>query len=70
MSEYRYPKGSVLYRNLQRSFPLIRSGRGSYLYDINGKKYLDGSGGAAVVNIGYGVREVASALSRQAQDAA
>ena len=70
MSEYRYPQGSVLYRNLHRSFPLIRAGRGSYLYDINGKKYLDGSGGAAVVNIGHGVKEVAEALSRQAGKAA
>jgi len=70
MSEYRYPQGSVLYRNLHRSFPLIRAGRGSTLYDINGKKYLDGSGGAAVVNIGHGVKEVAAALSRQAAKAA
>ena len=70
MSEYRYPQGSVLYRNLHRSFPLIKAGRGSYLYDINGKKYLDGSGGAAVVNIGHGVKEVAEALSRQAGKAA
>jgi len=70
MSEYRYPKGAVLYRNLQRSFPLIRAGRGIYLYDSNGKKYLDGSGGAAVVNIGHGVKEVAAALSRQAGKAA
>jgi len=70
MSEYRYPEGSVLYRNLHRSFPLIKSGRGSFLYDSSGKKYLDGSGGAAVVNIGHGVREVAAALSRQARDAA
>lgn len=70
MSEYRYPQGSVLYRNLHRSFPLIRAGRGSYLYDVTGKKYLDGSGGAAVVNIGHGVRDVAAALSRQAGRAA
>jgi adenosylmethionine-8-amino-7-oxononanoate aminotransferase len=70
MSEYRYPQGFVLYRNLHRSFPLIKAGRGSTLYDINGKKYLDGSGGAAVVNVGHGVKEVAEALSRQAGKAA
>ncbi len=70
MSEYRFPQGSVLYRNFHKSFPLIRAGRGSYLYDVNGKKYLDGSGGAAVVNIGHGVKEVAAALSRQAGKAA
>jgi len=70
MTEYRYPQGSVLYRNLHKSFPLIKSGRGCYLYDINGKRYLDGSGGAAVVNIGHGVTEVAAALTRQAGKAA
>jgi adenosylmethionine-8-amino-7-oxononanoate aminotransferase len=70
MFEYRYPNGSVLYRNLHRSFPLIKFGRGCYLYDVNGRKYLDGSGGAAVVNIGHGVKEVAAALSSQAGKAA
>jgi adenosylmethionine-8-amino-7-oxononanoate aminotransferase len=64
--EYRYPLGNVLYRNLQRSFPLIKYGRGAYLYDLKGKKFLDGSGGAAVVNIGHGVREVVEAMSAQA----
>jgi len=70
MTEYRFPQGSVLYRNLHKSFPLIKSGRGVFLYDIKGKKYLDGSGGAAVVNIGHGVKGVAAALSRQAGKAA
>ncbi|MGB7296670.1 MAG: aminotransferase class III-fold pyridoxal phosphate-dependent enzyme [Candidatus Aminicenantales bacterium] len=66
MAEYRYPRGSVLYRNMHKSYPLIRSGRGAFLYDVNGKKYLDASGGAAVVNIGHGSKEIAAALSRQA----
>jgi len=70
MRRYRYPQGSVLYRNLHKSFPLIKSGRGCYLYGLNGRKYLDGSGGAAVVNIGHGVKAVAAALSRQAGKAA
>lgn len=70
MSHYRYPEGSVLYRNLHRSFPLITHGRGAYLFDSEGKKYLDGSGGAAVVNIGHGVKEVAGAMAHQAGKAA
>jgi len=70
MTEYRYPQGSVLYRNLHKSFQLIKSGSGCYLYDINGKRYLDGSGGAAVVNVGHGVKEVAAALASQAGKAA
>jgi len=64
---FRYPQGYVFYRNLNYSFPLITHGKGVYLYDTKGKKYLDASGGAAVVNIGHGVKEVAEALSSQAQ---
>jgi adenosylmethionine-8-amino-7-oxononanoate aminotransferase len=69
-SRYQYPQGNVFYRDLRRPFPLIKSGRGAYLYDLQGKKYLDGSGGAAVVNIGHGVKEIAAALSGQASRAA
>jgi adenosylmethionine-8-amino-7-oxononanoate aminotransferase len=70
MADYRYPKGYVLYRDLHRSLPLVTHGRGAYLFDGEGKKYLDGSGGAAVVNIGHGVQEIARALSSQAQKTA
>lgn len=62
-----YPQGYVFYRNLHYSYPLINSGRGEYLYDVEGKKYLDASGGAAVVNIGHGVKEIAEAMSSQAK---
>ena len=70
MSEYGYPRGSVLYRNLHKSYPLIVSGRGVFLSGSDGQRYLDGSGGAAVVNIGHGIKDVAAALSRQAGRAA
>lgn len=63
----QYPQGHVFYRNLHYSYPLINHGKGAYLYDTNGKKYLDASGGAAVVNIGHGVKEVAGAILSQAQ---
>lgn len=66
----RYPAGHVFYRNLHVSFPLIETGKGIFLYDSEGKEYIDGSGGAAVVNIGHGVKEVADAISRQARKAA
>jgi len=63
----QYPQGHVFYRNLHYSYPLINHGQGAYLYDTDGKKYLDASGGAAVVNIGHGVKEVAGAILSQAQ---
>jgi len=62
-----YSEGHVFYRNLHYSYPVISYGRKSCLYDEDGKKYLDASGGASVVNIGHGVKEVTGALSRQAE---
>lgn len=67
--DYRYPYGSVFYRQLHRSYPLITHGQGVFLYDEEGKKYLDASGGAAVVNLGHGQREIAEALQVQAYKA-
>jgi len=65
--DLHYPAGHVFYRNLHRSYPLITHGEGAYLYDSEGKRYLDASGGAAVANIGHGVKEIAVALSAQAE---
>jgi adenosylmethionine-8-amino-7-oxononanoate aminotransferase len=39
---------------------------GIYIYDNEGKRYLDGSGGAVVVGIGHGVKEIADAMVGQA----
>jgi len=66
----KYPQGSLLYRNLHYSYPLVEKGQGLYLFDRSGKKYVDASGGAAVVNVGHGVPEVSEALSRQARNVA
>lgn len=66
---HQYPQGSVFYRNLHYSYPLITHGQGAYLFDADGRRYLDACGGAAVVNIGHGVRELGEALSIQAQKA-
>jgi adenosylmethionine-8-amino-7-oxononanoate aminotransferase len=56
--EYGYPKGHVFYRKMGRPYPLISRGEGVYLYDENGKRYIDGSGGALVVSIGHGQKEI------------
>jgi adenosylmethionine-8-amino-7-oxononanoate aminotransferase len=42
-------------------------GAGIYLYDTEGKRYLDGVGGTHVVSIGHGVAEVAEAMAEQAR---
>jgi adenosylmethionine-8-amino-7-oxononanoate aminotransferase len=66
MSHHRYPESSVFYRKLTRSYPRIVRGEGCYLHDEEGHRYLDGSGGAYVVNVGHGVSEIADALACQA----
>ena len=63
--EYGYPKGHVFYRKLTRSYPLVTHGEGIYLYDERGKQYIDGSGGALVVNIGHGRKEVLQKITEQ-----
>jgi adenosylmethionine-8-amino-7-oxononanoate aminotransferase len=66
MSADHYPESHVFYRKLTRTYPRIVRGEGCYLYDDQGRRYLDGSGGAYVVNIGHGVSEIADALACQA----
>lgn len=46
--------------------PFAVRSEGVYVYDAAGKRYLDGCGGAAVVSIGHGVKEIVDAMSRQA----
>lgn len=59
MSMNKAPKNSVFYRNQNWSYPRIVKGEGVYLYDDNGKRYLDACSGSAVANIGHGNKEVA-----------
>jgi hypothetical protein len=66
MSLHQYPDSHVFYRKLTRPFPLITRGEGCWLTDEDGRRYLDGSGGAFVANIGHGVREIADAMADQA----
>jgi adenosylmethionine-8-amino-7-oxononanoate aminotransferase len=67
MSPYRYPDSHVLYRKLTRPYPRIVRGDGCYLYDDQGRRYLDACGGAYVTNVGHGVSEIADALACQAR---
>ena len=60
--------GNVIHRDLHKTYPVAVRGEGVYLYDADGKRYLDGSGGsAAVTAIGHGVPEIAEAIARQAR---
>ncbi|MFL5258475.1 MAG: aminotransferase class III-fold pyridoxal phosphate-dependent enzyme, partial [Hyphomicrobiales bacterium] len=45
--------------------PKVAYGRGSYVWDTSGKKYIDGSSGPAVYAIGHGNEEVNAAIAKQ-----
>jgi len=56
----------IFYRNRKKRYPIVDRGEGVYLYDTEGNKYLDASGGPMVVNIGHGVKEITDAIVMQA----
>lgn len=50
--------------------PVIVRGEGAYVYDQNGKAYLDGLAGLFTVQVGHGRRELADVAAAQAQQLA
>lgn len=68
--KYAHPTGHVFYRRATHPRPMVERGEGVYLYDAEGRRYLDASGGAIVVNVGHGVREIAGSMGEQAARAA
>ena len=64
------PSSFVFRRRLGAEVPTVDRAQGAVVWDRSGKRYLDGSGGAVVVNIGHGRREVAEAIAAQAAAAA
>ena len=63
------PESAVFYRRMTHNHPKIVRGEGIYLYDEHGVRYLDGSGGALVANIGHGDQSIAQAMATQAAKA-
>lgn len=51
---------------LDKEYPMISHGDGIYLYDTNGKRYIDGSSGAITASIGHGVKEIIEEIENQA----
>ena len=58
--------GNILHRHTQTLLPTAVRGEGVYLYDSDGKQYLDACGGAAVSSLGHGNQEVIEAIKAQA----
>lgn len=57
---------SLIKPQLNHTYPMVDSGSGVFLYDKDGKDYLDASSGAVTVNIGHGVKEIKDAMLEQA----
>ena len=58
---------AVFRRSFQKEFPSAVRGEGVYVYDSQGRSYLDFSGSAAVNFIGHGVAEISAAMAEQAK---
>ena len=52
------------------SLPKVARAKGSYLWDVSGKQYIDGSGGPAVYCLGHANDEVNAAVMAQMADIA
>lgn len=52
---------------LGQQYPVVASAKGIYIYDQDGKEYIDGSSGAVTVSIGHGVQEVIKEALAQAE---
>jgi adenosylmethionine-8-amino-7-oxononanoate aminotransferase len=55
----------VFHRNPRHAYPVAVAGEGAYLIDATGKRYLDGSCGAAVSCLGHSDPDVRAAIKAQ-----
>jgi adenosylmethionine-8-amino-7-oxononanoate aminotransferase len=63
------PNETAVQRRWDWHYPIIARAEGIYLWDTEGKRYIDGSGGSSVVTaLGHGVQEIPAAMAKQAED--
>ncbi len=55
----------VFHRHLRQTYPVAVAGDGPYLIASDGRRYLDGSGGAAVSCLGHGHPAIVAAVREQ-----
>jgi adenosylmethionine-8-amino-7-oxononanoate aminotransferase len=60
-----FPMSRILHRSLRQTPPVAIGGEGIYLYDSEGKTYIDASGGAAVSSLGHRHPDVIAAMHAQ-----
>ncbi|MET2829227.1 aminotransferase family protein [Mesorhizobium shangrilense] len=61
---------ALLKHPIGKTYPIVSHGKGVFLYDVEGKDYIDGSSGAMTANIGHGVEEIADVMRKQASEVA
>ena len=54
---------NIFHRVLREKSKQISYGRGVYLFDTEGQRYLDACAGVHVVSIGHGIQEVVEAMA-------
>ncbi|UOE44617.1 aspartate aminotransferase family protein [Agromyces larvae] len=55
---------------MEQGVPVIVKGEGHHIWDIEGRRYIDGLAGLFVVNAGHGRRRLAEAAAKQASELA
>ncbi len=60
--------GNVFHRKLEGELPRALKSDGAFIVDDKGRRYLDASGGAVVVNVGHARREIADAVYQQLRE--
>jgi adenosylmethionine-8-amino-7-oxononanoate aminotransferase len=57
--------GAVFRRQLHRELAVAAQAEGVWIVDTDGRRFLDGSGGPLVINVGHGREEIARAVAEQ-----
>ena len=65
MNAHGTPAPSNLFYQSRQRRPLVGEARGIYIWDADGRRYIDGSSGAMVANIGHGNERVLAAMRAQ-----
>lgn len=60
-------KDHVLHYDWNMEFPNLTYGEGVYVYDVNGKKIMDGSSGAISSSLGHGRKDMAETIKNQTE---
>lgn len=61
---------TLIQNNLRATLPLVDRAKGIWLYDVDGKNYIDGCSGAVTVNLGHSHPKVLEALRSQSEKVA